>query len=238
MVKEYKYKNHLIRILNDDGDVESPREDDPLGKMVCFHRRYNLGDEYDYKVSDFTGWDELEQHLIKKEKAVVILPIYMYEHSDITIKTTPFSCSFDSGQVGFIYTTRDMYLKRRNFKRLTKKLKEEARQILEGEVEMYDQWLRGEFYGYVIDPEDSEDTCGIHDEYAGGFDDVEGAEMDAKAAVDRLSALDEELDLIKNLPVAELPKYINHKWKFPYVAEPAFKERFKTLDKEESCPTQ
>lgn len=33
----------------------------------------------------------------------VILPVYMHDHSGITFSTSPFSCSWDSGQVGVIY---------------------------------------------------------------------------------------------------------------------------------------
>jgi hypothetical protein len=33
----------------DDNDPENPREDrDNFGKMICFHRRYNLGDKHDH----------------------------------------------------------------------------------------------------------------------------------------------------------------------------------------------
>lgn len=27
-----------------------------LGVMVCFHSRYNLGDEHNYKQEDFNSW--------------------------------------------------------------------------------------------------------------------------------------------------------------------------------------
>lgn len=32
-----------------DEYAENPREWDNLGKMVCWHRRYNLGDKHDYE---------------------------------------------------------------------------------------------------------------------------------------------------------------------------------------------
>jgi len=39
----------------DDNEPMNPREDcEPFGKMVCFHKRYNLGDEHDHsEPSDF-----------------------------------------------------------------------------------------------------------------------------------------------------------------------------------------
>ena len=36
--------NYKLKLHRDD-DPPDPRENDNLGKMVCFHRRYNLGDE-------------------------------------------------------------------------------------------------------------------------------------------------------------------------------------------------
>ena len=77
------------------------------------------------------------------------------------MNTTGFSCPWDSGQVGFIYCTH-------------KQLKddgipvEQAKQILLGEVETYDQFLRGDIYGFVItakcekcgqEKDDPEDSC-------------------------------------------------------------------------------
>jgi hypothetical protein len=40
------------------------------------------------------------------EDKVCIKDLYLYDHSGITISTSPFSCGWDSGQVGFIYLTR------------------------------------------------------------------------------------------------------------------------------------
>ena len=47
----YAAKNdkYTLLMLPDD-DAPNPREDcDCFGKMVCWHRRYNLGDDHDYE---------------------------------------------------------------------------------------------------------------------------------------------------------------------------------------------
>ena len=36
-----------------DTDPESPRTWDNLGTMVCFHKRYELGDKTDYRTEDY-----------------------------------------------------------------------------------------------------------------------------------------------------------------------------------------
>lgn len=156
--------------IEQDPDSESPRLDEyTLGKMICFHSRYNLGDEHDINVNDFNGWDEMKAHLIKNCDADVILPLYLYDHSGITIATTPFSCPWDSGQVGFIYMDRDTILKEApgNPKILTPKAKAWAYDDLQSEVDTYDQYLRDDIWGYVIEDEDGKtvDSCwGIYGE--------------------------------------------------------------------------
>ena len=96
--------NYQIEIIHDEHPSNPRVEWDNLGTMVCFHGRYTLGDiGHGYRSSDFNSWDELKQLIIKQVKPAVILPIYMYDHSGITISTQPFGCRFDSGQIGFIY---------------------------------------------------------------------------------------------------------------------------------------
>lgn len=232
VIKEYQYKKHTIRIIEDDVSDESPREYDPLGIIVSFHKNYDWNDSDAPKLSakDFSSLEEIKEHLIKQEGAVVILPVYMLDHSGQQFSTKPFDCPFDSGQLGFIYTTREKYLKHRNFKRLTKKLKDEAELTLQAEIEDLDQWNRGEAYGFVIDPQGEDDWSGLHDEYGSAYYDVEEAEIVARDSVDRLQAFDEEQEFIKNLPIEELPKYINHEWKYPYASDEAYKNRLKELE--------
>ena len=103
---EKKIGKYLIKVINDD-DPFDPRGDDNLGTMVCFHGRYNLGDKnhgIDEKM--FGGWGEMSAYIVKKEKVAVILPLYLYDHSGITISTGMFSCPWDSGQIGFIYVSK------------------------------------------------------------------------------------------------------------------------------------
>lgn len=148
-INEKKVGHYLIEIFPDN-DPDSPRNWDNLGKMVCFHRRYNLGDKHDYNHSDYNSWDEMEKDIIKNENVAVILPLYLYDHSGITISTTPFSCRWDSFKIGFIYVSKEDVLKEFGGRIVTKKLKEKAEAILKGEVKTYDQYLRGDIYGYKI----------------------------------------------------------------------------------------
>lgn len=136
-----------------DEDASNPRTEwDNVGKMVCFHRRYNLGDKHEFSDPDEFReyWEEQDP-----DNQWVILPLYLYDHSGITIRTGPFSCPWDSGQVGWIYCTKEDIDKEWNGDR------ERAEKYLQGEVENYDQYLTGDVYGYVVDDEDGEqlDSC-------------------------------------------------------------------------------
>ena len=166
-----EYRGFNISI-EQDLDPINPRESDNLGIMVCFHRRYNLGDKHEFKTGqDFMDWVSGEQ--------VVMLPIYIYDHSGITINTTGFSCPWDSGQIGYIYVT-------------LADLEEEglpmdrAERILKAEVEEYDDYLTGNVWGYSISPVRA--NIGIQcDDACWGFYGTDGqieAEAQAKSAID------------------------------------------------------
>jgi len=160
-VKQLKtIKMNRLKVVH-DSSADSPREWDNLGTMICFHNRYDLGDKHNYSSDDYSGWEEMKQALIKEENTAVILPLYMYDHSGISISTSPFSCRWDSGQIGFILVSKKKALEEFGGKIVTKKLKERLEKILEGEVETYTQYVEGEVYGFQIVDEDDEiiDSC-------------------------------------------------------------------------------
>ena len=135
-----------IKVGREDGDFHDPRDWDNLGKMVCFHRNYSLADNHSLSSNMFCSWDEMENYLTKEYKAEVILPLYLYDHSGITMNTTGFDCRWDSGQVGFIYATREDILNEYGGKKITKTLREKVEEVLLSEVEVNDQYITGDVY--------------------------------------------------------------------------------------------
>ena len=135
-------KKYELKIVQDT-DPESPRTWDNLGTMVCFHKSYELGDKTDYRSEDYDSWEELEEGIIKNEGEVVILPLYLYDHSGITISTSSFNDRRDSGRIGFIFVSKY-------------KIKKEGidetkvEEYLKGEVSTYDQYLTGDVWGYQV----------------------------------------------------------------------------------------
>jgi len=189
----YQASNEQYRLdVMYDETPESPRGWSNLGTMVCFHGRYDLGDEHDYsgpkdfllslllehenellagacpdvlsrlfyywknhdgandalclellnmaeelthsQLGDSFPADKLGQVIAKDDPAWlwemveeelssgeflgivedlgkhVILPLYLYDHSGITMSTSVFSCPWDSGQVGWIYASKQKFI--------------------------------------------------------------------------------------------------------------------------------
>lgn len=134
-----------IKIIQDQ-DPTSPLEWDNFGTMVCWHSRYNLGHKHEFgSAAEFCSW--------WKENGAdgVRLPLFLYDHSGITMNTTGFSCPWDSGQVGWIYATAEKIRKEYSVQRISQATRDKARKVLEQEVETYDQYLTGDVWGYVID---------------------------------------------------------------------------------------
>lgn len=94
-IYEESYRNHTIKIIHDP-DPESPRDYDNLGTMTCWHHRYNLGDKHDHSdprellidLCDLTYETDLSTNALfeRASRRAVILPLYLYDHSGITMK--------------------------------------------------------------------------------------------------------------------------------------------------------
>lgn len=93
------------------------------------------------------------------EKSAVIEPLYLMDHSGISMSTSPYSCPWDSGQVGFAVITHEEIIQ--EFGEVTKDTLTQAKANIEGEVSDYDLYLTGEVYYYQYH-EDGElvSSCG------------------------------------------------------------------------------
>ena len=137
-----------------DDDSEDPRGQwDNATTFVCFHGRYNLGDKHEYRQEDYEGWEGLEAQLDKD--FAIVQPLFLYDHSGLTVSTSPFNCPWDSGQIGFACVTAE------NLAREWSGDEDKAREYLECDVATYDQYLRGEVYSFVVKNADGEvvDSC-------------------------------------------------------------------------------
>lgn len=150
---EIKRKGLTLRVNRDYSYYDNPRDNDTLGHLVCFHTRYTLGDKHDFEsFMDFKYY--LEDN---KKNILCILPVYMYDHTGITISTTPFADKWDSGLLGYIYCTKqDVF----NYG-LTENSNLEK--VLKEEIKQYDEFIQGtkEYYYFSILDEELKpiDSC-------------------------------------------------------------------------------
>lgn len=88
-------------------------------------------------------------------------PLWLYEHGGLTIscgtRSGQYADPWDSGCVGWIVATKESVAAKRNWRM-------KASELMEAETEEYDQFLRGEVYGYTLYSEDNgewieEDSC-------------------------------------------------------------------------------
>lgn len=152
----------------------NPRTDyDNFGHMVCWHSQYALGDKHNFPEpseflkqlidADNDSLNDLSISELKElaDKRNVILPLYLYDHSGITISCShsyPYNDRWDAGQVGWIYASYDDIQK--ELGGVNSKTIEKVKQLLISETETYDNYLRGECYGYVIEKDGVEvDSC-------------------------------------------------------------------------------
>ena len=123
----------MIIKIEHDTDAESPRTWCNMGTLlVC--EPYTWGDWA-------TGDVERIHFIIAKHPDRVALPVYIYDHSGVTISTTPFACQWDSALCGVIYAERS---------HMDYVSDEQTLAVLKSEIETLDQWLNGDVWGYTI----------------------------------------------------------------------------------------
>lgn len=150
-------KNGQTLKIYQDSCGFSPREWDNMATFICFHKNYILGDEHNIDHNDYGSWDELIE--ANTEKDDIVLPLYLYDHSGLSISTGSFHCRWDSGQVGYAHISKAKIIE--EYGEFTEATKESALRCLQGEVQTYDYYLQGAVYGYeLLDAWDREiDSC-------------------------------------------------------------------------------
>jgi len=159
--------DYTIRITV-DYDVESPHDECPGAKLVLHGgRNYSFPNDAGIDFGEFEGWSAVADELAKRHGAIMVTPVWVYDHSGIALKagtrTYPFSDQWDSAQVGFAYITQETYkacVGKRYVGRPSQYKR--AAELIRAEVETYGQYVNGECYGYVIEDADGEviDSCG------------------------------------------------------------------------------
>ncbi len=131
---------------------------------------------------------------VLEREVPVFLDLYLYDHSGITMRTYPFNCRWDSGQVGYAYITKEAIRENWNLKRVSKEKIAHAERILKSEVQAYDDFLTGNVFGYI-----TKDAEGEHLDSCWGFYGKEYMIEEVKSGIDYQEA--KELERIAGLEV-------------------------------------
>jgi hypothetical protein len=98
-VHQEAYQGLTIKIFHDP-DADSPREWSNLGTLICWHRRYRLGDRHQFDspdtfLRDLSGVSDqsdlsMDQLRERAERKSVLLPVFLYDHSGLAMTTIGF----------------------------------------------------------------------------------------------------------------------------------------------------
>ena len=149
--------------------------------------------------------DEAMQKVISEK--YLMLPLYLYDHSGLAMSTESFSgraphAEWDSGQVGWIYVSKEDALKEFDADKMTGAIRQKADALMRSEVAAYDSYLRGECYGFELYKNgELSDSCWG---FMGNFSDVlkdmaEYLPDECKGMVDHLEEQERPATIIKTL---------------------------------------
>lgn len=157
-------KVYLLTISS-DSDTESPREYDNVGTLLLWDKSSHCSDS-DQEITATNDAKIIilndKCQLVADVKTHLILPVYKYQHSGVAYNTTGFQCRWDSGQVGYIYCSKEKAIAEFGKKNLTKTVREKALASMVSEVAIFGAWANGQCYHYNIEVAPLEDILGSY----------------------------------------------------------------------------
>lgn len=173
LATEIKHAGKSVKVFYDEDPVNPRTDYDNLTEIAHWHRRYDFGRKLDERTSELAMRLEAEE---KGDPILAILPLYLYDHSGLTINNGGFGCGWDSGQVGWIYVTQSGAEKMGCADWSVEKLLEGIR----GDTKTYDYYLTGQVYGYVVYGRDGDEL----DSCWGFLGDIEDCLSEGKSAAE------------------------------------------------------
>ena len=173
---------------------------------------------YNYINDELTNGEKLM--LVEESGNVAILPISMYDHSGITLwlgsTQGHVDARWDCSSVGFAYIEKSKAEEEMPQHTQLPDIdntdwKEWAYEMMEGEMHTYDQYVRGNVYGWVVEngEDDFEDSCWGYI----GDDEISRMIEEAKDAIDyHLKRKEEERKENCKVLAEHINDFIGHTW--------------------------
>ena len=175
MIAEKTFKHHGITIeIHHDEDARSPQEDGDNGLfLVGLHRDFFVRPP-DYKAKDTWNGDALKAEIDARAKTHWIFPLEAYIHGGVALAfgsegNFP-DRRWDVSQLGCIFVAKSEW-----------RLQKKARAAAAGLIETWNQYLSGDVWGYVVDPDGEHDSCW-------GFYGLDYCEQQAREMAEHIAA--------------------------------------------------
>lgn len=146
ILDQVKHANKTVKVCFDPDPLNPREEYDNITDIVHWHNRYDFGS----KIDSMTSEELIEEHK-DNDPILAILPLYLYDHSGISLSVGG-SCSFGSGQVGWIYITESK-AKLMGCENFTP---EQLEQAIRDDIKTYDDYLTGQVFGFMVEGENGE----------------------------------------------------------------------------------
>ena len=90
-LRTFKRKDGAVATVYQDTDCEGPRDWDNIGTLKTWHNRYNWSDKDapNIDAEDFAAW-------AKENRVIVSLPVFLYDHSGLSMSCGSFGDPWDS----------------------------------------------------------------------------------------------------------------------------------------------
>lgn len=161
--------NKRVSIYYDTDPCDSPRDWDVFCHMICERRHYCLGDKHNgvenelhmlcekYGIDWEGNWENDVEEMTFSEMIealsahIVIRLISVYDHGGVTIFWGYPTDRWDSGCIGFGYCEESDVQEAGRNKDKYPDWRDQAKAIMDDEMEIYDKYVRGDVYGWRLE---------------------------------------------------------------------------------------
>ena len=165
---------YTLEIVRDPFPANPREEFDHVFTLHFTNNRYISGDE---TINPDRPLDP---------SGLIVFPVFAYIHSGVALSVAPFSCPWDSGQIGYATVSKADFLREffgNSARLLTKARRARALEVLKIELEEFQAYIDGDVFGYVIKDADDNEIFSCWGYYGEQY-----AEEDGQAHLESLEA--------------------------------------------------
>jgi len=158
-IAKYRNKQGDILIIERDPDPLSPRTVwDNLGSFMVKDNCPYVKPEVECILNFYSR--DADEKLLEKA-GYIFLPVYVFDHSGVSMSTKAFGCPWDSGQLGYYVVAKEKVRKEYKRKHISPSLRKQVLAVMDSEVREYNDFINGDIYGYCLEDANGKelDSC-------------------------------------------------------------------------------